>query len=73
MDDHLLGYITKLRKNRKTGKKKKDKKDKNLIHPQILQRTIEFLVSSQVLMRQVIDLPRKGGEDSCVSGIATSL
>ncbi len=72
MDDHLLGYITKLRKNKERKKKKEDKKDKNLIHPQIpLQRTIEFLVSSQVLMRQVID--RKGGEDSCVNGIATSL
>jgi hypothetical protein len=74
MDDHLLGYITKPRKNREREKKKKDKKDKNLIHPQIpLQRTIEFIVSSQVLMRRVIDLPSKGGEDSCVNGIATSL
>ncbi len=72
MDDHLLGYITKLRKNRKKQKIKKIK-DKSLIHPQILQRTIEFLVSSQVLMRQVLDLPCKGGEDSCVSHIATSL
>jgi hypothetical protein len=50
------------------------KEKKNLLHPQIpLQRTIEVLVSSQVPMRQVLDLPRKGGEDSCVSGIATSL
>jgi len=71
MDDHLrcLHHETEEKQE-----KIKDKKDKNLIHPQILlQRTIEFLVSSQVLMRQVLDLPCKGGEDSCVSRIATSL